>query len=541
MKKGFYAVLAGFAISFMALTGCDNLNNLSQNPTNTTEYIVRFDKNTTDTRGTGDANPKNKKVIPPAKYVDKLPTDPWWQDHVFMGWYTSPNTDPKKDSEFTETTEVTDSITVYARWDDYDKDICLVIFNGNGIEIDGDRRVKIHTDSTFLLDAKTFPPEPDRSGYYFMGWYTKQKGGDPFTINTVVKDDITVYAQWDQIKAGYYLINFNRNTSIRGSTDASPSMKQIKPNTAIGTLPSPPAQPLIPGQPGWLWESWNRQRNGSGDTILATTIIREDWFTQEELTVYAQWTQTNTVTFYKNDGTTELNPQILMISPGSDKIDKNKFPADPTRAGYTFGGWFTAKTEGDLFTSDDEVNKSMIVYARWYGQSYIVTFNKNGGTTDASPPMVQGSDNGTQLPAPPTRTGGYTFAGWNTKADGTGTAFTGSTPVTAPITVYAQWTPPSLGAIVTVTWDKLSNITANTTVTQGTPLTITVASTDTAAFSSWKWYVDDKYISTQTGSTFTYTINDAGDHIVTLLAEKGGKVYSAEIKITVTPPVPGGG
>jgi uncharacterized repeat protein (TIGR02543 family) len=43
------------------------------------------------------------------------------------------------------------------------------------------------------------------------------------------------------------------------------------------------------------------------------------------------------------------------------------------------------------------------------------------------------------LPAPPTRTGGYVFAGWNTAADGTGAAFEAATPVTANLIVYAQW------------------------------------------------------------------------------------------------------
>ena len=49
------------------------------------------------------------------------------------------------------------------------------------------------------------------------------------------------------------------------------------------------------------------------------------------------------------------------------------------------------------------------------------------------------------MPADPTRTG-YTFAGWNTAANGSGTAFTSATLVTADVTVYAQWTA------IPVTW-----------------------------------------------------------------------------------------
>jgi uncharacterized repeat protein (TIGR02543 family) len=43
------------------------------------------------------------------------------------------------------------------------------------------------------------------------------------------------------------------------------------------------------------------------------------------------------------------------------------------------------------------------------------------------------------LPTPPTKPC-YTFSGWYTATHGGGTPFTASTPVTANITVYAQWT-----------------------------------------------------------------------------------------------------
>ena len=72
---------------------------------------------------------------------------------------------------------------------------------------------------------------------------------------------------------------------------------------------------------------------------------------------------------------------------------------------------------------------------------YTVTFNKNGGDTDPVPTTKTAYNGFTidALPTAPTRTG-YTFSSWNTAADGSGTAFTASTVVTADITVYAQWT-----------------------------------------------------------------------------------------------------
>jgi uncharacterized repeat protein (TIGR02543 family) len=72
-----------------------------------------------------------------------------------------------------------------------------------------------------------------------------------------------------------------------------------------------------------------------------------------------------------------------------------------------------------------------------------VIFNGNGGTPGSSTATTTyNTALGAKLPANPTRTG-YTFTGWNTAANGSGTAFANSTPVTANVTVYAQWTLPA--------------------------------------------------------------------------------------------------
>lgn len=74
-----------------------------------------------------------------------------------------------------------------------------------------------------------------------------------------------------------------------------------------------------------------------------------------------------------------------------------------------------------------------------------VTFDKNGGDTEADPrekkvTLAGGATSGTvgALPTPPSRDG-FEFAGWNTEQDGRGDEFTDSTPVSQDLTVYAQW------------------------------------------------------------------------------------------------------
>jgi uncharacterized repeat protein (TIGR02543 family) len=74
--------------------------------------------------------------------------------------------------------------------------------------------------------------------------------------------------------------------------------------------------------------------------------------------------------------------------------------------------------------------------------AFTVIFNKNGGNSEADPKTktveqpVRGVDS---LPTPPAKDT-FTFTGWNTRADGSGTVFDAESTVTGNFTVYAQWT-----------------------------------------------------------------------------------------------------
>jgi uncharacterized repeat protein (TIGR02543 family) len=90
---------------------------------------------------------------------------------------------------------------------------------------------------------------------------------------------------------------------------------------------------------------------------------------------------------------------------------------------------------------------------------YTVTFDKNGGDTNPVPPSATTTYNGTvALPTTNPTKLGYTFASWNTAANGSGSTFTASTPVTANITVYAQYTTEG-GILGDVNGDGLVNST----------------------------------------------------------------------------------
>ncbi|WP_212961275.1 S-layer homology domain-containing protein [Cohnella xylanilytica] len=171
------------------------------------------------------------------------------------------------------------------------------------------------------------------------------------------------------------------------------------------------------------------------------------------------------VTFQSNGGT-PVSPQNL--DPGDAATE----PGDPARTGHTFGGWFADEALTVPFDFATPINGDTTLYAGWTPIPYTVTFDKNGGDTEANPTSMTvnyGSAAGA-LPTAPTRDG-YTFAGWAAAPDGSGPVFLASTVVTGDLTVYARWIanplaqPANLKAVpgdrqAKLTWDGVAGATS---------------------------------------------------------------------------------
>ena len=183
---------------------------------------------------------------------------------------------------------------------------------------------------------------------------------------------------------------------------------------------------------GYSFAGWNTAADGSG-TAYADTA---SYPFSASVTLYAQWTAlTYTVTFDANGGTGTMAPET---GSAPAALTANTF----TRTGYSFAGWNTAADgSGTAYadTASYPFSASVTLYAQWTALTYTVTFDANGGTGTMAPET--GSAPAALTANTFTRTG-YTFAGWNTAADGSGTAYadTASYPFSASVTLYAQWT-----------------------------------------------------------------------------------------------------
>ena len=125
-----------------------------------------------------------------------------------------------------------------------------------------------------------------------------------------------------------------------------------------------------------------------------------------------------TVTF-QSEGGSEVASQIRANTP-ADR------PADPTKEGYTFIGWYKGESEWNFETP---VTADLTLTAKWQINRYTITFDTAGGSE--VPSITQ--DYGTAItpPAAPTRTG-YTFAGWDKTIP--------STMPAGDMTITARWT-----------------------------------------------------------------------------------------------------
>ena len=188
---------------------------------------------------------------------------------------------------------------------------------------------------------------------------------------------------------------------------------------------------------GWF----NTSAATGGTQITANTVVSSN------ITAWAMWVQNFTVTFNSNGGTP--TPATRSIRSG---LTVGTLPANPTRSGFTFMGWFntSAATGGTQITANTVVSSNMTAWARWNQQvvqNRTVTFNPNGGNPTPANRTVANGQQIVTLPNNVTRTN-HTFIGWfSTSATTGGTQITANTVVNANMTIWARWRTNSVNII----------------------------------------------------------------------------------------------
>lgn len=211
------------------------------------------------------------------------------------------------------------------------------------------------------------------------------------------------------------------------------SADQVKVTVTEGQQPALPSSVNVRYTDGsvkvvpvtWDAHDWAAQKPGtvtlsgtvSGTSLKATAVVT---VTQRPYNV----------TFDSNGGSAVAAAKVEYGKPVAE-------PAAPSRTGYTFAGWYTAKGGGSKYDFTKPVTADMTLYARWTINKYEVKFDANGGSAVKSATVEHGKT--VAKPADPTRAN-YTFTGWYTAKSG-GEKFDFAKPVTGNVTVFAQWQP----------------------------------------------------------------------------------------------------
>jgi uncharacterized repeat protein (TIGR02543 family) len=338
------------------------------------------------------------------------------------------------------------NVTLYAQWKAVPT--FTVTYSGNGntggsAPIDSNKyaagaKVTVLANSGNLV----------RTGYTFNGWNTAASGAGmtlaPGTTFTMGSTSGTLCALWTPVSTFTVTYSGNGNTSGAVPIDSNKYAAGAKV-TVLGNTGNL-------AKSGYAFAGWNTAASGAGMTLAPATT-----FTMGSTSgiLYALWTPASTFTVtYSGNGNTS----------GSAPIDSNKYAAGAkvtvlgntgnlAKSGYTFAGWNTAASgagmtlaSGTTFTMG---STSGTLYALWTPVSTLtVTYSGNGNTSGSAPIDGDKYAPGTKVTVLG-NTGnlaktGYTFAGWNTAANGAGMTLAPATTFTMGATsgtLYALWTP----------------------------------------------------------------------------------------------------
>lgn len=269
---------------------------------------------------------------------------------------------------------------------------------------------------------------------------------DSYCSHNIFSSDPTIHCT-DDVDNSSHTVTFNP----RGGS-VSTSSKTVKNGETYGTLP-------IPTWKNHTFDGWYTRPEG-GAQILSTTPVSLD----SDQALYARWLnapEVHTLRFDANGGSVGTSSRNVTWGETYGVLPT------PTRNGYTFLGWYTARSGGeyvdplDTFTGESD----QTLYAQWEqsGKTYTVTFNALGGNvTPASKQVTSGQSYG-DLPTPIYR--GHAFDGWYTQVSGGQRILsTHTVEITANQTLYAHWhETDEVIAYKTPTLDQLSYNFSNST------------------------------------------------------------------------------
>ncbi len=350
------------------------------------------------------------------------PDDPQKRGYDFAGWYSDSETIEAFDFD---TTGIENDTTLYAKWTGWQYKIS---FDANGATAGTMEDEDMVYGTPKALLSNNFAKDK----YEFLGWNTKADGTGSFyrdeekaNILPTAKDAaVTLYAQWDaEVKVT--LDPGDHGVFDEDWPEGQPKMIPLGKGMKLSKNDVAP-----PTWEGYLFDGWyETNASEEGYDITKPLDITKPFYTHAGYT--AKWIEEHLVTF--NDGENET---VITVGDGYT-INVEALPADPTREGYRFNGWFTSvdgqKVELDI---TKPVTENAVYTAEWFVEHTVIFYDGVAATPVKTLKMSDGQKiDSHDIPETPHKTGGI-FVGWFTSE---GNELDISVPVTANATYTAKW------------------------------------------------------------------------------------------------------
>ncbi|UED80504.1 InlB B-repeat-containing protein [Lysinibacillus sp. CD3-6] len=376
-----------------------------------------------------------------------VPTTPTKVGYTFEGWYT--------DDEGTEQYDFTNNVitantTLYAKWEPVGYTVNFEVNGGSAVP----NQTVAHGEKA------TVPPAPTKAGYTFEGWYTDDEGTEQYDFtNNVITANTTLYAKWKPLK---YTVSFEVGG---GSVVSSQTVAHGEKATV----------PPVPTKAGYTFEGWYTDDEGTNQYDFSTNVITAN------TTIYAKWKSLKyTVSFEVSGGSAVPNQTVA-------HGEKATVPPAPTKAGYTFEGWYTDDEGTNQYDfTNNVITANTTLYAKWEPLKYTVSFEVGGGSV--VPNQTVAHDEKATVPTAPTKAG-YTFEGWYTDDEGTEQYDFTNNVITANTTLYAKWEPLKY----TVSFEVGGgSVVSSQTVAHGEKVSKPTSAPTKAGYTFEGWYTDDE-------------------------------------------------
>lgn len=237
--------------------------------------------------------------------------------------------------------------------------------NGGSCSVPSQGSYTPGTTYTVAAASGVTPP----TGKNFAGWNTKSDGsGTSYPVGSqyTATESATLYAQYTSNP----VVTFESNDD-RGGRSYQSVASGVQTQLAANSFT----------RAGYTFAGWNTRQDGG---VGGSTYVDAGNITiSSNVTLYAQWTANSNAVTYDSRGGSAVSAGSF-VTGGSLTL-----PADPSRVGYSFDGWFRAASGGTALSSpySPPDTSGITLFAQWSAlPAQVVAWNPSTTyLTDDSP------------------------------------------------------------------------------------------------------------------------------------------------------------